>query len=77
MNLIQKIDSEFKFSASKDLVTLRNQEKIYFSVKDYDNAELMRMKSQQLEMFELELNDQKKHQCMVRESATLKSKQDQ
>jgi hypothetical protein len=45
MNLIQKIDDEFKFNPSKDLVTLRNQEKIYFSVKDYDNAELMRMKN--------------------------------
>jgi hypothetical protein len=74
MILIKKIDDEFKFAPSKDLVTLRNQEKIYFSVKDYDNAELMRMKNQQLEMFELELNGQKKQQCMVRESATLKSK---
>ncbi len=45
MNLIQKIDDEFKFNPSKDLVILRNQEKIYFSVKDYDNAELMRMKN--------------------------------
>ena len=53
VKLAEKIATEFKFAPSKDLVTLRNQEKIYFSIKDYDNAELMRMKTQQLEQYEL------------------------
>lgn len=76
MNLIQKIDDEFKFNPSKDLVALRNQEKIFFSVKDYDNAEFMRMKNQQLEMYEIDVNNQRKQQYMLRESATLKVRQD-
>jgi len=27
-----------KYKPQKDLVTLRNQEKIFFAVKEYDNA---------------------------------------
>jgi hypothetical protein len=46
-----------KFKPSKDLVTLRNQEKIFFKVKEYDNAQFMRAKSSEQEMIETEINE--------------------
>ena len=46
-----------KFKPSKDLVTLRNQEKIFFSVKEYDNAQFMRAKGSEQEMMEADLNE--------------------
>ena len=41
----EKIQKDFlsKQSASKNLVEMRKQEKIYFTVKDYDKAQAMRM----------------------------------
>ena len=56
-NLIDKINREMKFKPSKDLVTLRNQEKIFFKVKEYDNAQFMRAKSSEQEMMEAEMNE--------------------
>ncbi len=56
-NLIDKINREMKFKPSKDLVTLRNQEKIFFSVKEYDNAQFMRAKGSEQEMMEADINE--------------------
>jgi len=35
-----------KYKWSKDLIEMKKQEKIYFSIKDYDNAERTRLKIQ-------------------------------
>ena len=45
--LSQKIIEEAKVKSkwSKELLDLRRQEKIYFSVKDYDKAEQTRLKA--------------------------------
>lgn len=43
--LLDKIRKDMKYKPQKDLVTLRNQEKIFFAVKEYDNAQFMRMKA--------------------------------
>ena len=41
-----------KQSDSKNLMNMRKQEKIYFSVKDYDKAQAMRLMIEQPEILE-------------------------
>ena len=41
-----------KNKLSKELMEMRKQEKIYFSIKDYDKAEQTRRKANKLEMME-------------------------
>ena len=41
-----------KQSDSKNLINMRKQEKIYFSVKDYDKAQAMRLMIEQQEILE-------------------------
>jgi hypothetical protein len=41
-----------KQSDSKNLMNMRKQEKIYFSVKDYDKAQAMRLMIEQQEILE-------------------------
>lgn len=43
--LLEKIRNDMRYKPRKDLVTLRNQEKIFFAVKEYDNAQFMRQKA--------------------------------
>lgn len=74
--LIEKIRKDMKYKPQKDLVTLRNQEKIFFAVKEYDNAQFMRMKANEQEMFEVHQYEQKVMECMERESHHLRQKQD-
>ena len=50
-------DFVMKQSASKNLVEMRKQEKIYFTVKDYDKAQAMRMMIEQQEMYEAEVQN--------------------
>jgi hypothetical protein len=52
MQLTEKLEREYKFTASKDLVALRNQEQIYFALKEYDNAEEMRRRVHKVEAYE-------------------------
>ena len=52
LNLTDKIEREYKFTASKDLVALRNQEQIYFSLKEFDNAEEMSRRVHKAEAYE-------------------------
>jgi hypothetical protein len=52
VSLIDRIEAEYKFCASKDLVAMRKQEQIYFSVKEYDNAEGMRRRVHKQETYE-------------------------
>ena len=70
--LIEKIRREMKYKPQKDLVTLRNQEKIFFAVKEYDNAQFMRMKANEQEMYEIQLYEAKVMETMERESALLR-----
>lgn len=72
--LIEKIRRDMKYKPQKDLVTLRNQEKIFFAVKEYDNAQFMRMKANEQEMFEVHQYEQKVMECMERESQHLRQK---
>lgn len=65
-----------KYKPQKDLVTLRNQEKIFFAVKEYDNAQFMRMKASEQEQFEVDQYEQKVMAQMERESNQLRQKQD-
>jgi predicted DNA-binding protein (MmcQ/YjbR family) len=53
MALLDRIRRDMKYKPQKDLVTLRNQEKIFFAVKEYDNAQFMRMKANEQEMYEM------------------------
>jgi predicted DNA-binding protein (MmcQ/YjbR family) len=53
-------------------VTLRNQEKIFFSVKEYDNAQFMRMKANEQEMYELNKYEEQVMEAMERESNYLR-----
>ena len=57
-----------KYKPQKDLVTLRNQEKIFFAVKEYDNAQFMRMKANEQEMFEMSQYELQVMEQMQRES---------
>ncbi len=57
-------------------MTLRNQEKIFFSVKEYDNAQFMRMKANEQEMYELNKYEEQVMEAMERESNYLRQKQD-
>ena len=41
-----------KQSDSKDLIEMRKQEKIFFSVKDYDKANALKMMISEREQFE-------------------------
>ena len=74
--VIEKIRRQMKYRPKKDLVTLRNQEKIFFSVKEYDNAQYMRLKSNEQEMHELSDFEQRVMEAMERESRTLRARQD-
>lgn len=57
-----------KYKPHKDLVTLRNQEKIFFAVKEYDNAQFMRMKANEQEMYEMSQYELEVMEQMQRES---------
>lgn len=48
-----------KYKWSKDLIEMKKQEKIYFSIKDYDNAERTRLKIQIQEQIENEVMQEK------------------
>lgn len=52
MAMTEKLENDYKFIASKDLVALRSQEQIYFSLKEYDNAEEMRRRVHKVEAYE-------------------------
>lgn len=52
-------DFRNKVRGSKSIVDKKKQEKIFFSVKDYDRAEIMRLQIEQQEMMELEISEEK------------------
>ena len=53
-SLSQKIynETQTKQNWSKQLMDMRSQEKIFFSVREYENAEMCRVKADQMEAYE-------------------------
>jgi len=72
----QKVTRSFmmKQSASKDLIEMRKQEKIYFSVKDYDKAQAMRLMIEQQEILEAQVASEMLQVTMMKEMDKLKVK---
>lgn len=56
--LSQKVynETQTKLNWSKQLMDIRAQEKIFFSVRQYENAELCRNKADQMEQYERQYN---------------------
>jgi hypothetical protein len=56
--LSQKVynETQTKLNWSKQLMDMRAQEKIFFSVRQYENAELCRNKADQMEQYERQFN---------------------
>ena len=73
----EKVTKDFvmKQSASKNLVEMRKQEKIYFTVKDYDKAQAMRMMIEQQEMYEAEVQNGNLQLTLLKEMEKLRHKQ--
>jgi predicted DNA-binding protein (MmcQ/YjbR family) len=74
--MIERVRGQVKYRPGRDLMTLRNQEKIFFSVKEYENAQFMRLKSNEQEVYEIAEYEQKVYEAMERESLILRQKQD-
>ena len=60
---------------SKNIIELRKQEKIYFSIKDYVNAEKVKQLCQQLERKEVEDMQEQMVVKLTKEETTLRKKQ--
>lgn len=54
---------------------MKKQEKIYFSVKDYDKAQAMRIMIAQQEILEAKLIQEKLDETLAKEEEKLKAKQ--
>ena len=65
-------DFVMKQSASKNLVEMRKQEKIYFTVKDYDKAQAMRMMIEQQELYEAEVQNENLQLTLLKEMEKLR-----
>jgi hypothetical protein len=63
-----------KIRGSKNLIDKKKQEKIYFAVKDYDRAEIMRLQIGQQEQLEYQIAEEKLMVVLDRESEKLRSK---
>ena len=64
-----------KVRGTKNIVEKRKQEKIFFSVKDYDRAEIMRRQIEQQEIVELAISEEKLQVVLSREQDKLRAKQ--
>ena len=54
---------------------MRKQEKIYFTVKDYDKAQAMRMMIEQQERYEAEVQNENLQVTLLKEMDKLRQKQ--
>jgi len=66
-----------KQSDSKNLIEMRQQEKIFFAVKDYDKANTMRNMIREQEQFEKQLMNENLENSLVREMEKLRQKHQQ
>ena len=64
-------------SDSKDLIEMRKQEKIFFSVKDYDKANTMKIMVSEQEKFETQVMEDNLQVSLVREMEKLRQKHQQ
>lgn len=73
----EKIAEDFraKVRGTKNIVEKRKQEKIFFSVKDYDRAEIMRRQIEQQEIVEMAIAEEKLQVVLSREQDKLRAKQ--
>ena len=73
----ERIAEEFrsKVRGTKNIVEKKKQEKIFFSVKDYDRAEIMRRQIEQQEIVELAISEEKLQVVLSREQDKLRAKQ--
>lgn len=63
-----------KSKTSKELLDLRRQEKIFFSVKDYEKAELTRQKADLLEFREREASQDTISEELLKQERLLRKK---
>ena len=72
----EKVTKAFlvKQSDSKNLIEMRKQEKIFFSVKDYDKANAMRNMIREQEQYETGLMEENLQITLVREMEKLRQK---
>jgi len=61
-----------KQSDSKNLIEMRQQEKIFFSVKDYDKANAMRQMIKQQETYETDVMNENLEITLIREMDKLR-----
>ena len=75
----EKVTKAFllKQSDSKNLIQMRQQEKIFFSVKDYDKANVMRGMIKDQEHYETEVMNENLQMTLVREMEKLRQKHQQ
>ena len=66
-----------KQSDSKNLIEMRKQEKIFFSVKDYDRANAMRNMIKEQEIHETEVMNENLQQTLMREMEKLRQRHQQ
>lgn len=70
----EKVTKAFllKQSDSKNLIEMRKQEKIFFSVKDYDKANAMRNMIKEQEQYETEVMNENLQMTLVRDMEKLR-----
>lgn len=64
-------------SDSKNLIEMRKQEKIFFSVKDYDRANAMRHMIKEQEVFETDVMNENLQNTLMREMEKLRQRHQQ
>ena len=72
----EKVTKAFlvKQSDSKNLIEMRKQEKIFFSVKDYDRANAMRHMIKEQEVFETDVMNENLQNTLMREMEKLRQR---
>ena len=75
----EKVTKAFlvKQSDSKNLIEMRKQEKIFFSVKDYDRANAMRHMIKEQEVFETDVMNENLQNTLMREMEKLRQRHQQ
>ena len=75
----EKVTKNFllKQSDSKTLIEMRKQEKIFFSVKDYDKANAMKNMIREQEMYETEVMEESLRETLLREMDKLRQRHQQ
>ena len=75
--LHERVSQQFtvKFKWSRELMELRKQEKIFFSIRDYQRAEDCRLKADKQESFERQQSSEQLSEAIARQERVLRQKQ--